>query len=436
MSRYGLFIRYVAPSVLAFALSGVYAIVDGFFVGHSMGDAGLSAINIAFPVVSLIQSLGTGIGMGGAVIWAVKRGTESEEEAGRYVRGTLLLLLIFSVVSTVALYFLIEPILRLFGAEGEILDMGEDYLNVIVLGAACQIFATGIVPIIRNNGSSMFALVVMMSGFFANIFLDYMFVWVWETGTTGAAIATVLGQLVTALEALIYLLYRKLPIKGRLQGFGCMAADIVRVGIAPFGLTLSPMISLMLINRFSMASGGEAAVACYACIAYALTIVQMLMQGVGDGSQPLMSKYYGEGSGLQVVQTRKIAYITALGLAVACNILLFITRGEIGALFGSSEDTSGMVADVIPIFLIGLVFYAFSRITTSGFYATEKALYSYLCVYAEPILLLALLLVLPVFFGQEGVWWSVVLSQVLTAMLAFVLKTDVDRRERIKHGIK
>ena len=116
MSRYGLFIRYVAPSVLAFALSGVYAIVDGFFVGHSMGDAGLSAINIAFPVVSLIQSLGTGIGMGGAVIWAVKRGTESEEEAGRYVRGTLLLLLIFSVVSTVALYFLIEPILRLFGA--------------------------------------------------------------------------------------------------------------------------------------------------------------------------------------------------------------------------------------------------------------------------------------------------------------------------------
>lgn len=136
------------------------------------------------------------------------------------------------------------------------------------------------------------------------------------------------------------------------------------------------------------------------------------------------------------MQTRKIAYITALGLAVACNILLFITRGEIGALFGSSEDTSGMVADVIPIFLIGLVFYAFSRITTSGFYATEKALYSYLCVYAEPILLLALLLVLPVFFGQEGVWWSVVLSQVLTAMLAFVLKTDVDRRERIKHGIK
>ena len=211
---------------------------------------------------------------------------------------------------------------------------------------------------------------------------------------------------------------------------------MVRVGIAPFGLTLSPMISLMLINRFSMASGGEAAVACYACIAYALTIVQMLMQGVGDGSQPLMSKYYGEGSGLQVVQTRKIAYITALGLAVACNILLFITRGEIGALFGSSEDTSGMVADVIPIFLIGLVFYAFSRITTSGFYATEKALYSYLCVYAEPILLLALLLVLTVFFGQEGVWWSVVLSQVLTAMLAFVLKTDVDRRERIKHGIK
>ena len=100
MNRYKVFASYVIPSVLAFALSGVYAIVDGFFVGRSTGDAGLSAINIAFPVVSLMQSLGTGIGMGGSVLWTVKKASGSEEAAGKYVRGTLLLLLLVSVATT------------------------------------------------------------------------------------------------------------------------------------------------------------------------------------------------------------------------------------------------------------------------------------------------------------------------------------------------
>nr|WP_318686227.1 MATE family efflux transporter [uncultured Acetatifactor sp.] len=427
MSRYKLFAKYVFPSVLAFALSGVYTIVDGYFVGQSMGDTGLSAINIAFPIVSLIQCSGTGIGMGGAVLWAVKRETESPESAGKYVRATLLLLLLASAASTTGLFFLTGPVLRLFGAQGKIFVFGKEYLDVIVLGAAFQIFATGIVPIIRNNGSSFFALVVMVSGFLTNILLDYVFVWVLDMGTQGAAIATIIGQLVTTLEAFIYLLCRSLPIRGSLSEFGRIAAHICKVGIAPFGLTLSPMVSLMLINRFAMMNGGEAAVACYACIAYALTIVQMLMQGVGDGSQPLMSRYYGEGNGAQMAQTRKIAYIAAIGLSVVCNFLLFFTRGSLGELFGASKSTGILVAEVLPIFLVGLVFYAFSRITTSSFYATEKNLFSYLCVYSEPFLLLILLLALPAFLGQTGVWWSVVLSQILTAFLALALRTAEDR---------
>ena len=112
--------------------------------------------------------------------------------------------------------------------------------------------------------------------------------------------------------------------------------------------------------------------------------------------------------------------MTAIVLAFACNSLLFALRGGLGGLFGASESTGAMVAEVLPIFLLGLLFYAFSRITTSSFYATEKNLYSYICVYAEPVLLLILLFILPGFLGQSGVWWSVVSSQILTAFGAFV----------------
>ena len=413
------FAKYVLPSVLAFALSGVYAIVDGFFVGQSVGDAGLSAINVAFPVVSLMQSLGTGIGMGGAVLWSVRRSAD-ESAAARYVRATLWLLLFASAAMTPC-FLLAAPVMRLFGAEGAVYTYGVDYLNVIVLGAVFQIFATGAVPLIRNAGGTVFAFLTMVSGFLTNILLDYVFVWVLNAGTTGAAIATIIGQAVTAVEAVAYLLYKKLPFFGSLRGFGRCAASIARVGIAPFGLTLSPMLSLMLINRFCMFYDGQPAVACYACIAYAITIVQMLLQGVGDGSQPLISRFYGEGKRREGDRVRLLAYGCAFALALLCCLLLFFLRGYIGPLFGSSENVSTDVAEVLPIFLIGLLFYAFSRIATAVFYATEKTGFSYLCVYSEPALMLALLFVLPLFWGQAGVWWSAVLAQILTAGIALIL---------------
>ena len=322
------FAKYVLPSVLAFALSGVYAIVDGFFVGQSVGDAGLSAINVAFPVVSLMQSLGTGIGMGGAVLWSVRRSAD-ESAAARYVRATLWLLLFASAAMTPC-FLLAAPVMRLFGAEGAVYTYGVDYLKVIVLGAVFQIFATGAVPLIRNAGGTVFAFLTMVSGFLTNILLDYVFVWVLNAGTTGAAIATIIGQAVTAVEAVAYLLYKKLPFFGSLRGFGRCAASIARVGIAPFGLTLSPMLSLMLINRFCMFYDGQPAVACYACIAYAITIVQMLLQGVGDGSQPLISRFYGEGKRREGDRVRLLAYGCAFALALLCCLLLFFLRGYIG----------------------------------------------------------------------------------------------------------
>ena len=156
----------------------------------------------------------------------------------------------------------------------------------------------------------------------------------------------------------------------------------------------------------------------------------MLMQGVGDGSQPLMSRYYGEGKREEVRKVQNIAYISAVGLALISNAVLFFTRTSLGELFGASESTGRLVADILPVFLVGLIFYAFSRITTSGFYATENNIYSYLCVYAEPVLLLILLFILPGIWGQTGVWWSVVASQILTAFLALILRISEDRCRR------
>lgn len=123
--------QYVIPSVLSFALSGIYTIVDGFFVGNSIGDIGLSAVNIAYPIVAVIQALGTGIGMGGAIYYSINKAEKKDAEAKEFTAGALWLLIITSVILTFSIFFLNGSLLRLLGASGELLSIGEEYIAVI-----------------------------------------------------------------------------------------------------------------------------------------------------------------------------------------------------------------------------------------------------------------------------------------------------------------
>lgn len=426
-----IFFQYVIPSVLSFALSGVYAIVDGFFIGNSIGDLGLSAINIAYPIVAAIQALGTGIGMGGAIYYSIYRAEKKEEQAKEFIAGALWVLIISSVFLTISVLILNGTLLELLGANGRLLALGKEYIAVIALGASMQVIGTGLVPFIRNHGGSFYAMVSMIAGFVTNIILDYLFVWVLKQGVSGAAWATVIGQGITMLIVLAFLLRKKqFTLNIPFFKFGKVSASILKIGIAPFGLTMSPNISLIIINRFSVVYGGELAVATYACIAYAICIVYLILQGVGDGSQPLLSQHYGEKNFDKLKSTRTLAYGFALFLSVIGCIILFLTRESLGVLFGASKEVNMEIAKIMPVFLVSVPFVAVLRIATASFYATEKSMFSYVLTFIEPLFMLVLMLILPPLFGgQIMIWWSTVLARILSALLAVILKNHVDKKE-------
>lgn len=425
------FFQYVIPSVLSFALSGVYTIVDGFFVGNSIGDLGLSAVNIAYPIVAVIQALGTGIGMGGAIYYSIYKAEKKETQAKEFTAGALWLLVITSILLTISVFLLNGNLLKLLGAGGELLTLGEEYIAVIALGSALQVVGTGLVPFIRNHGGSFYAMVSMIAGFVTNIILDYVFVWVWDQGVSGAAWATVIGQGVTMLIALSYLLCKKrFTLHISFSKFGKVSASIIKIGIAPFGLAMSPNISLIIINRFSIFYGGEPAIATYACIAYVICIIYLILQGVGDGSQPLLSQYYGEKNFNKLKDTRKLAYKFAIFLSLVGCIIMYLTKGSLGILFGASNAVNVEIAKIIPIFLVSVPFVAILRITTASFYATEKSGFSYVLTFIEPLFMLVLMFILPPLFGgQVMIWWSTVFARILSALLAIILKISVDKKE-------
>ena len=411
------------PAVLSFALSGVYAIVDGFFVGNSIGDAGLSAINIAYPITAVIQAMGTGIGMGGAVKYSILKAEGNEKTAQEYAAGATWLMLLFSAVLTATVFFTSEKILSALGASGKLLTLGNEYIRVIALGTVLQVFGTGLVPFMRNYGGSLWSMIAMICGFAANVALDYAFVWVLGQGMYGAALATIIGQGVTMAVALIYCAIKKnLTLKITTADILKIAFQILKIGLAPFGLTLAPNISLVVINRFSVSYGGQQAITTYACISYIICIVYLLLQGVGDGSQPLMSRFYGAGEEKSLKHTKALAYEFAMALAVIGGILIYLLRGKIGLLFGSSAEVNAGVVIVMPIFLASVPFDAITRVSTAAFYATEKSVLSYVLTFIEPVIMLALMFALPPLLGgQIMIWWSAVFAKIITAIISIVL---------------
>lgn len=428
------FFCFVIPSVLSFALSGVYAIVDGYFVGNSIGDAGLSAINIAYPIVAAFQALGTGIGMGGAVNYTINKAQGRAQEAKKYMAASYLLMILVSVLAAIIVSAFNASLLKALGAQGIILRYGIQYIAVIAIGAVLQIIATGVVPFIRNFGGAFYAMVAMIAGFISNIILDYLFVWVLNQGMSGAAWATVIGQGVTALMGLFYLLYhRHLTLRLSLSDFSRAMGPMIRVGIAPFGLTMSPNISLIIVNLFSVKYGGNQAVAVYAVIAYVVSVIYLILQGVGDGSQPLISQFYGQGDHASMRTTLHLAYGFALFLSFLSCVIMYILRAKLGVLFGSSALVNNEITKVLPIFLISVPFVAIIRVTTAYFYAADQNVFSYILTFIEPLLILCFCLILPPLFGgQIMVWWTIVLSRILSSVLSFVLKTYNEHLLRIQ----
>lgn len=428
-----IFYRYVIPSMLAFALSGVYAIVDGFFVGNSIGDYGLAAINIAYPLTALIQSAGTGIGMGGAVQYAICDGAGEHKKKYQYFSISILLLLAASAILTVAVFAGRTTVLRLFGAQGEIFTLAEEYIRFIAIGTVFQLMGTGVVPFIRNMGGVIVAMTAMIAGFVTNIFLDYLFVWALSYGMTGAAVATVIGQAVTLFICVIYLVVRKarLTFPARKE-WKQMAKIVLLVAISPFGLAFSPNITLILVNKSAVTYGGDAAVTTYAAISYIACVVLLLLQGVSDGCQPLLSLCHGEGDEKKVCQVRHLAYRFAAVVSLVCMGILYLTRYQVAMLFGASPATVENTGRVLPVFLAGFLFVSFARVSTAYFYATTKNVLAYVLIYGESLMLFLALMVFPRFLGIQGTWISVPFSQI-AAMAASAVFIFVWGREKI-HG--
>jgi len=406
--------KYIIPSVISMVLVGTYTNIDGLFIGNVSGDAGLAAINIAWPIVAFITSLGTGLGIGGSVILSSLKGQGKSSEADEIKKNIVILLAIAGILIGVVSLLLYKPLLKIMGASLDVFEYAKDYSFIISLGAVFQVLGAGLVVVLRNEGKTYQAMLYTVAGLLVHVILDFIFVNKYEL--SGVAASTVISQAVIMILCLFSTKTKK-GLKFKPSYF----KGILKASTAPFGLNFVPSAVLLFTNYFAMKSGGTAAVSAYAVMSYAVYTFDYVFQGVCDGVQPVISYCLGskdaEGEKRSVLAAVKILAAFSILFAVLTPLMIeFLPK-----IFSVSEDASKMMKSGLKIYALSYPLKAGVKMLCSYYYARNDAKISNFLTYIDPLLLTPILLIiLPLWFGSNGIWLSLVFSQAAVCILGTV----------------
>ena len=431
-------IKYIIPSMLAMMLSGFYSIIDGLFIGNFTGNDALGAINMVWPLQCILSSMAIGLGIGSAVLMSMYNGEGREKEADNvWGMGVLMLVSIGIIVPIIMLSFL-SPLLDFLGADGHLNALCRQYIVIILSGGIFISLSNGLNPLIRNRGNTIGATAIMSSGLVTNIVLDYFLVYKYPMGLFGAGLATMIAQAVVACLSVIYLFKsnRHLFSKSNFILRKSEVKKICKIGISPFGQNLVPSLTILFTNWKCIQYGGNAAVNIFSVVIYILTAIQLLLQGIGDGVQPLFSFYYGAKKEKELHWIYRHAFALSIIVSVTSTFLTVRFAGALSDTFGIVPEIRDMCITAITIVAFSYTTLGISRLTCSFFYATGKSLVSTILVYIEPCLLLPVLLsIMGALKGINGVWMTSPLVQFVLCMAALTMKLILDKRKDQYHTI-
>lgn len=428
--------KFAIPGIITQLVSSLHNIVDQIFLGWGVGDLGVAATTVTFPITTVITAVSALIGLGAAARFSILLGKKQTKDAisilGNAIGLTVLIGLILSVVSSVFL----DPMLYLFGTTDPIMPFAHPYARITCIGIPFGIFSTAMSYFIRADGAPNFSSFILLAGAIFNIVFDPIFLFVCNMGVAGVALATVLGQCLSALLAIYYLVkkLRTVPFSWKNIGINLsVAKQICSLGAALFTThslaTISQIVLTNMLKTYGAVSvyGSEVVIAASGAVAKVSIVFLSSIVGIALGCQPILGFNLGNKQYSRV----KEAYLTALRygtmIAVAAFLVLQLFPGQILRIFNSDDPLFYEFAEkYIHIYFAMLFLNAIQPITSTFCTAIGKAnLGFWMAVIRQGILLIPLLFLLPCWFGLNGVLLAGGISDGMAA--AFVLL--VARRE-------
>ena len=426
------FIKKVrSTKYVAMLVSSLYNIVDQIFIGQGVGYLGNAATNVAFPLTTICLAISLLIGVGCAAGFSLELGAGNKDKAEHYVKNALGMALIFGLLYLIVILVFLRPMLKVFGATGDIIEYAVDYTRITAFGMPVLVATNVLSNLIRADGGPSYSMICMIVGAVINTLLDPLFIFVFKLGMAGAAWATIIGQYFSFFAALMYLKkFKSIKLSGKLLEFKIktwlkiaslgMSNNLNQVAITIVQIVLNN--SLTYYGALSV-YGSEIPLAGCGIVMKVNSILISVFVGLAQGSQPIIGFNYGAKKYDRVKDTYKKAILTSICIGFIGFLLFQIIPETIVALFGKGDALYiEFSVKFMKIFLFMIAFTGVQIISSNFFSAIGKPLKGvFLSLTRQVIFLIPLLLILPLLFGIDGVMFSGPVSDSIAATICFVM---------------
>lgn len=421
-----LIFRMALPAVAAQFVNLLYAIVDRVYIGHipGIGTDALAGVGVTMSIVILISSFSAIVGAGGAPLAAIALGQGNRERAGKILGNGFVLLLLFTVVTSSLAYLFMEPVLLLTGASEHTLGYAEDYLSVYLLGTLFVELSVGLNAFINTQGRPGIAMTSVLIGAAMNIVLDPVFIFGLDMGVKGATLATILSQACSAGWVLRFLFSRQasLPLERRYMKLDKgIVLSMLALDVSPFIMASTESLVGFVLNG-SLKHFGDIHVSALAILQSAMQFASVPLVGFAQGFVPVASYNYGHGYKDRVRSCFRISLITMFSFNFVLMLLMICFPSVVASAFTDDEVLIGTVRCVMPVFLAGMTIFGLQRACQNMFVALGQARISiFIALLRKVILLIPLALLLPRFWGVNGIYAAEAISDATAAVCCTLL---------------
>lgn len=423
-----LVLKLAVPSMIAQFVTVLYSIIDRMFIGNipGIGDTALAGVGVCGPIVTLLTSFGTLIGIGGSILMAMRMGAGRRKQAESILAHSFALLVAFSAALTVLFLLTKRQLLLWFGASAATLPYADTYLTIYTAGTFFALMAVGLNYFITCQGFPAAGMITVLIGALTNIVLDPLFIFGFHMDVAGAAIATVIAQFASCCFAFFFLIGKKVPVRITLLRKKIFSPMIVRrilaLGISPFLILATDSVILIVLNatlqKYGGAEEGDMLITCATIVQSYMMLITGPMLGISSGTQAILSYNYGAKAVHRVRQAEKDILLLCLCFTTIMFVVSRIVPQAFISIFTSEPELMDLCVWGIHVFTLMIIPLSFQYVFVDGFTALGRSRTAlFLSMFRKGDYML-FTLVLPAFFGAQSAFYAQPIADGIAAVMS------------------
>lgn len=434
--------QYAVPAIIAMTASSLYNMVDSIFIGHGVGPLAISGLAVTFPLMNLAAAFGSLVGVGASTLISVKLGQKDYDTAHKILGNVVVLNLLIGIVFTIVTLAFLDPILYFFGASKATLPYARDYMVTILLGNVVTHMYLGLNSVLRSAGHPQKAMLATIFTVVVNTILDPVFIYGFGWGIRGAAIATILAQILSLIW-LFKIFCNKNEVlhfhRGIYRLKRVLVENIIGIGLAPFFMNVASCFIVILINKGLKLYDGDLAIGAFGIVNRISFLFVMIVMGLNQGMQPIAGYNFGAKQYHRVNQVMKLTVIAATLITTTGFLVGELMPKLAVSAFTNDETLINISAQGLRIVVMFFPIIGFQMVTSNFFQSIGMARKAIILSLSRQVLILIpCLIILPMFWDAKGVWLSMPISDAAASIIAAIMlykQFQTFKRHAIEQGL-